>query len=368
MKKAQAAVLHEINKPMTIEEFEVTPPTSGNALVRMVASGVCGTDVHQYKGRLAPVCPIVIGHEMAGVVDMISDEDSAKYGVKIGDKVLTSVAVPCGKCRLCRMGETSNCLDFGCTYARSPYEAPHLFGGYAQCAYFPAANLFRIPENVPIKTAAIFACGGPTVLNAFRPITASGFANIDTAVVQGIGPLGMFGVLYLKLNGVKNIVVINKNFDSNRISVVKCLGATHLLSMDELSEQQRLEKIMEITGGIGADLVLETSGNKFAIPEGLNLLRNCGTYLVPGQYSNTDGVKINPEIITFKALKILGASQYSASDVHFYLKLLAEHPEIWDAINKVNTHQYLVEEANQAIEMQQQPESMKILLVAEKDI
>lgn len=367
MKKAKAAVLHEINKPMTIEEFDVTVPAPGEALIRMVASGVCGTDLHQYKGRLEPACPIVIGHEMAGVVDMISDEDSANCGVRQGDKVLTSVAVPCGKCRLCEMGETSNCLNFGCTYARSPYEAPHLFGGYAECAYFPVTNLFKIPESVPIKTAAIFACGGPTVLNAFRPVTAAGFANIETAVVQGIGPLGMFGVLYLKLNGVKNIVVINKNFDENRTSAAKCLGATQLLSIDDMSEQERLDKVMEITGGIGADLVLETSGNKFAFPEALNLLRHCGTYLVPGQYSNTDGVLVKPEIITFKALKILGASQYSASDVKFYLELLAEHPEIWDAIDKVNTHQYFVAEANEALEMHQHPESMKIMLVAEKD-
>lgn len=366
MKKAKAAVLHDINKPMTIEEFEISEPERGQALVKMQVSGVCGTDLHQYHGRLTPLCPIVLGHEMAGVVDSISETDSAATGLKKGDKVLTSVAVPCGKCRLCKMGHTSNCLDFGCTYARSPYEAPHLFGGYAEYAYFPVTNLFKVPEKLPIRTAGIFACGGPTVLNAFKHVPEDDLKETETAVVQGTGPVGMFSILYLKMNGVKNIVVIgNRKFDEARERVIKGLGATHLFTNAETSEEERLQKIMEMTGGIGADLVVEASGNNKAFPEGLNLLRNCGTYLVPGQYSNTGGVLVKPEIITFKALRVLGASQYAASDVKRYIELMAKHPELWAAVDAVNTHQFKVEEANEAIAAQERPDSIKVLLVAE---
>lgn len=187
MVKAKAAVFHETDKPMTIETFNLGAPQSGWALIKMEASGVCGTDVHQFKGRIATQTPIVLGHEMAGVVEEIADSDSEKFGVKKGDHVLTSVAVPCGECALCKMGGEANCLNFGCTYVHNPYEAPHLFGGYSEYAYFPAGNLFKVPAGLPIKTAAVFACGGPTVLNAFKPVTASGFANITTAVVQGLG-------------------------------------------------------------------------------------------------------------------------------------------------------------------------------------
>lgn len=99
---------------------------------------------------------------------------------------------------------------------------------------------------------------------------------------------------------------------------------------------------------MGADLVFEASGSPVAVPQGLGMLRNRGVYLIPGQYSNSDGVQIQPEWITFRALHLIGSSQYSLQDVDLYLRFLQSHPQLWPVIDdlvteySVSQHQYSI--------------------------
>jgi len=132
--------------------------------------------------------------------------------------------------------------------------------------------------------------------------------------------------------------------------------------MKTYSEEQIIAEIGALTGGLGADVVFEASGNPNAIPMGMNMLRNRGVYLVPGQYSNSGGITIQPQIITFKALHIIGSSQYSMVDVHEYVKFLEENPQLHETLAGLATC-YKIEDTNKAFEDAKARKNVKTLLV-----
>ena len=96
MRKVKAAVLTATNRPFEIQEFELTNPPEGMAKIRLIASGICGTDVHIYKGKIPVNMPAIIGHEFIGEVEALSASDSKQYGIQAGDRVIVDIACPCG--------------------------------------------------------------------------------------------------------------------------------------------------------------------------------------------------------------------------------------------------------------------------------
>ena len=192
----KAALYCGVNTDFKIVEYPVTPPAPGKALLKLLASGVCGTDVHIHHGRLTAQAPLIIGHEFLGEIIAVNDP---KDGLKVGDKVIYNMAAPCGKCKLCLEGNSANCLHFEVANAHNPEEAPHFFGGYAEYCYANADSsaLIKIPDGVDYLAAAMFPCAGPTVTHALKlgRVFQNKAANIETAVVQGAGPLGTFACL-----------------------------------------------------------------------------------------------------------------------------------------------------------------------------
>ena len=210
MKKAKGAVFMGAYKDFAIREFDVTPPPTGYAQMDLIASGVCGTDVHFHNGKLAINPPTIIGHEFVGKISAVNADEAAKYGLAIGDNVIADIAVPCGECILCKNGDDANCVNMKVTNGGSIDEAPYLWGGYVEVNYTPLTNLIKIPTSVDPTVAATFACPGPTALHAFSLAKQAGvdLSKINVAVVQGLGPVGIFAVAYLKKQGIKNVYAI----------------------------------------------------------------------------------------------------------------------------------------------------------------
>lgn len=121
------------------------------------------------------------------------------------------------------------------------------------------------------------------------------------------------------------------------------------------------ETVKGLSDGVGADLAYEASGNPEAFNQGVSLLRNRGFYLVPGQYSSSGTISFSPEVITFKALQILGSSQYSIGDVKNYVRLLVEHPQVHEKIAAIATT-FPVEQVNEAIQAAKEGSCIKVLL------
>ncbi len=362
--KGKAAVFMGANKPFEIREFDLVPPKPGYAKMSLIASGVCGTDIHIHTGRLGGTPNTMIGHEFVGRIEEIAEADSKKYGLNVGDAVISDIAVPCCKCLLCETGDDANCVNMAVTSAGNVDDAPHFHGGYGEYSYAPASNLIKIPDGVDPKMAAIFACPAPTAIHAFSLGEKAGVSlkNVETAVVQGLGPVGSFAVAYLRASGVKNVIAIAANIDSQKEALAKDLGATQVFDLSVDGEEKIAEKIKAIGSGLGADLVYEASGSPKAVPFGMEILRNRGVYLIPGQYSNSGGIEIQPQLITFKALHIIGSSQYSICDVEAYVDFLSKNPSLHEKIAALATC-YKVEDVNKAFEDAKARKNVKTLLV-----
>ncbi len=363
MKTGKAAIMVGVNQPLEIREYPLTKPEKGMALLELSASGICGTDVHIHRGKIPANMPMAIGHEFVGQVVEMSDEDSAAVGIRPGDYAVVDIACPCGHCPLCEDGDDANCVHMGVTNGGNPDIAPHFHGGYSEYTYAPVKNLIRIPEGLDPKMVCVYACAGPTSMHAFSLARQAdcGVEKARVAVVQGLGPVGTFAIMYLKTLGIEHIVAVTGRDMPEKKEMALRLGATEVHSVQAEGEEAVIARVRELSG-IGADLVFEGSGNPSAIPQGLAMLRNRGTYLVPGQYSNSGTVAISPQLITFNALRILGSSQYSVVDVEAYLAFLKAHPELHETVWEMATA-YPVSQANQALSDSAEGRNIKTVLV-----
>ena len=360
---AKAAVFMGAHKDFEVREFEVTKPPKGYGKMELIASGICGTDLHFHNGKLAIAPPTVIGHEFVGRITELDAAEGEKYGLRVGDNVIADIAVPCGECILCKSGDDANCVNMKVTNGGSIEVAPYLYGGYAEVNYTPLENLVKIPEGVDPTVAATFACPGPTAIHACELARKGGvdLSSIRAAVVQGLGPVGIFAIMYLKALGIPRVYAITAS-SSARESAAVSLGAERVFNLKRDGIEAVTKAMQAENGGLGVDLCIECSGAPAAFAQGIDFLRNRGVYLVPGQYSASGGVEIQPQLITFKALHILGSSQYSMCDVRAYLDFLAKHPELQEKIGAFGT-KFKVSEINEAIAYAKSSENVKTLLV-----
>ncbi|MBQ8719956.1 MAG: alcohol dehydrogenase catalytic domain-containing protein [Clostridia bacterium] len=362
--KAKAAVFMGVQKDFEVRKFEVTPTPKGYGQMELIASGICGTDLHFHNGKLAINPPTVIGHEFVGKITELDEEDAKKYGLSVGDNVIADIAVPCGECILCKNGDDANCVNMQVTSGGSIDVAPYLYGGYAEVNYTPLSNLVKIPEDIPPTVAATFACPGPTAIHAIELGKKAGvdFEKINVAVVQGLGPVGTFAAMYLKALGIKKVYAITAGSNIARENVALDLGVDKVFNITREGVDNVTKALQAENDGLGVDLCIECSGAPTAVVQGMDILRNRGIYLVPGQYSASGGVEIQPQLITFKALHIIGSSQYSLCDVRAYLDFLTSHTELHEKIDKLGT-KFKVSEINEAIAYAKSGKNVKTLLV-----
>jgi D-arabinose 1-dehydrogenase-like Zn-dependent alcohol dehydrogenase len=351
-KTGKLAVFNGAEKAFEIREYPLSEPGKDDVLLKMRISGICGTDIHIAKGRLALPEGIVIGHECSGDILALgenSQKDGLGQDLAVGDQVIACVAIPCGKCVNCVAGETASCLNFGVTYLKQADETPYFNGGFGEYLYSPAVNLVKIPAGVSFEAASAFPCAGPTVIRAFT--YGGGLKPGELVVVQGSGPLGLFATAWAVSAGCK-VIVIGSGKPQSRVDLALKLGAEKVLDYREINEEERLkiitQRATELGCGNGADVVIETSGAPSAVPEGMNLLRTRGRYIVPGQYSASGGINIQPQMITFKALRIIGSGQYTLADIKTYLDFIAENKKVAEIFEACLTGKYRLEEINEA--------------------
>jgi threonine dehydrogenase-like Zn-dependent dehydrogenase len=201
-------------------------------------------------------------------------------------------------------------------------------------------------------------------MHAFHLAALAGVdvAKTKVAVVQGLGPVGCYAVMYLHAIGVETVYAITAGDNSPREELAVNLGAKEVFNLTKMGAEAVTKRLQQENGGLGVDLCFEASGSPKAVPQGIDILRNRGVYLVPGQYSNSGGIEIQPQLITFKAIHIIGSSQYSMFDVKNYLKFLQDHPELHETVLKLG-NPYKVEEINQAFEDAKAGNNIKTMLV-----
>jgi len=263
--KTRAAVLEEFGSPLQVQELDLAGPRSGEALVRLVACGVCHTDLYTASGAdPSGYAPTVLGHEGAGVVERVGDGVTS---LAAGDHVVTLFSPQCGECEHCRSPRTNLCMaireqqgkgflpDGTTRLSRDGEPIRHFMGTstFADYTVMPAIALARIDPEAPLAGAALFACGLSTGLGAAMKTAA--VEPGSTCVVFGAGMVGLGAVAGCRLQGAERIICVD--LSEERLELARGQGATETM----LGGPDAVERILEETGGLGADYTFEATGN-----------------------------------------------------------------------------------------------------------
>lgn len=324
--RVRAVVMEKPGAPLQVREFAAPQVEPGGVLLAPEFAEVCGTDVHLHHGRLSGVpYPIIPGHVSVGRIaamgGTVTDVDGKPFAV--GDRVtFLDVHETCGHCYYCLVAKASTrCPSrkvYGITYSASD----GLLGGWSEAVYLkPGVKVIRIPDGLPPEAFIGGGCGAPT---AFHAVQRAGIRLNDSVVVQGAGPVGQSIVAFARLSGAGAIIVIGA--PSDRLELATRMGADETILIGDSTPAERLARVRELTGGRGADIVIEATGNPAAIPEGLDLARDNGVYVVVGQYTDCGTAEVNPHLqINRKHLDIRGCWGSDYSHFHGAVAAMARH-------------------------------------------
>jgi S-(hydroxymethyl)glutathione dehydrogenase/alcohol dehydrogenase len=263
--KIRAAVLERFGEPLEVQELELAEPRAGEVLVRLVACGVCHTDLFTASGAdPSGYAPTVLGHEGAGVVERVGDN---VRDVELGDHVVTLFSPQCRECEHCRDSRTNLCLaireqqglgflpDGTTRLARDGEPIRHFMGcsTFAEHTVMPEIALAKVSREAPLDRACLFACGLSTGLGA--AMNTAKVAPGSTCVVFGAGMVGLGAVAGCRLQGAERIVCVD--LSEERLGLARGQGATDTL----VGGPDTVERIVELTGGFGADYTFEATGN-----------------------------------------------------------------------------------------------------------
>jgi len=263
--KIRAAVLEEFGTPLEVQELELAEPQAGEVLVRLVACGVCHTDLYTASGAdPSGYAPTVLGHEGAGVVEQVGERVSS---LTPGDHVVTLFSPQCRECEHCLDPRTNLCLaireqqgrgflpDGTTRLSREGEPIRHFMGTstFAEYTVMPEIALAKIDSEAPLDRACLFACGLSTGLGA-----AMNTARVEpgtTCVVFGAGMVGLGAVAGCRLRGAERIVCVD--LSEERLALARGQGATETLA----GGPDTVQAVLDMTGGMGADYTFEATGN-----------------------------------------------------------------------------------------------------------
>lgn len=322
-----AAVVERKQADFRLETLELADPAPDELIVRVVASGVCQTDLHGRDDYFGIPFPCVFGHEGAGIVERVG---AAVTKVVAGDRVVMS-SPACGGCPACRRGLPGYCasarrIKFGGRLrdGRAPFHrnALPVFGAFFQQSSFAThalateGNVVKLPHDLPPEQAAAFPCGVNTgagaVFNVLRPQPGASFA------VFGAGAVGLAGLMAARIAGCATLVAVDLH--ENRLALARELGATHVCNPGKADP---VEAIRRSTGGAGVDCALEAAGDPRALRHAVDCLAPMGVCCLAG--SARKGVETALEMAQLQQGRALrGCIQGDAPPAEFF-PVLFEH-------------------------------------------
>lgn len=365
LRTSEAAVLVGYKEPLETRRYPVPDEVGqGEVLVRIEMAGICGTDVHLWRGELPIPLPVILGHETVGRIDRLGPDvtkDWRGVPLAVGDRITWTSSVVCGECYYCRVKrQPTRCVArkaYGISYCSE--EAPHLRGGYAEYILLRAgSSIFRLPDTLETEAVVGSGCALMTALHGLEraPVKLG-----DIVVIQGAGPVGLAALALAREAGAAKTIVIGA--PDHRLALAAEFGADHVISIEAVpSPNARCDLVHRYAGPFGADIVIEAVGHPSAVPEGLELCRDGGTYLVAGQYADAGNVAINPHTITRKQLNVVGSWAFEPRHMDIALNLLDRTG--WKYLfAKQVTHRFRIPQANDALETVSRHLSGKAVIV-----
>lgn len=295
-----AAVLHDVNKPYSLETVELDPPRRGEVLVKVRAAGVCRSDLHFQTGEATIALPAVLGHEGSGTVESVGDGVTL---VKPGDRVILSFVPNCGHCPSCETGRPYLCDEHARTTGKlfDNTSRLHTLAGqdlahmgkvacFAEHAVVPEAGCIPAPAGLDFPQMALIGCSVTTGVGA--ALFNAGVQPGDSVAVIGCGGVGLNVLQGARLAGATTIVAVDVKVAA--LDFARKFGATHVVNA---RTESAVERVKALTGG-GAHWAFEAYGSGATTRMAVDMVRKRGTAVIVGIAPIGDDAVIEPVVIT----------------------------------------------------------------------
>ncbi|MEH6402634.1 MAG: L-threonine 3-dehydrogenase [Sneathiella sp.] len=318
-------------------------PGRGMVMVDVIAAGICGTDHHIYSwdqwaaGRIKT--PMTIGHEFVGRISALGEDVT---GFKVGERVSAECHIACGQCSLCRTGNAHIC-------EKTEIIGVDIPGAFAEQVLVPATNLWKVPDAIPNKHAAVFDPVG----NAMHMVSTADVTSKDVLIVGG-GPIGLFAAAIAKAHGARTVSLQEPN--QSRGAIASSLGLDLVVNP---RDPDCAANILEVTDGRGPDVVLEVSGNGAALNAALDIA-------APGSFVALLGIPGGPVSldlggkVVMKGISLVGVTGRRMFETWFQVEaFMLKNP---DLIDKVVTHVLPAKEFDRGFQLMNDGACGKVVL------
>jgi S-(hydroxymethyl)glutathione dehydrogenase / alcohol dehydrogenase len=317
----KAAVLAGIGQPLEIrDDVEVEPPRAGEVMIRMGAAGVCHSDLSMQNGTMFPNCPIVLGHEGAGVVEEVGE---GVTNVVPGDHVVVSWIPQCGECFFCSRQQGYLCENAGAALASgglldgtprfssqgSPLYQMAASGTFAERSIIPAIGAVKIDDDIPLTIAALIGCGVLTGVGA--AMNTADIREGDTVAVVGCGGVGLNVIQGARIAGAAEIIAVDMN--ATKLEMARSFGAT---STVDASEGDPVSRVMGLSGERGADVAFEVIGLQQTIDQTIAMTRRGGQAVLVGVPKIDAVVSVPAFLGVVLQSKTIKGCWYGSSNTH----------------------------------------------------
>lgn len=349
-----------------IKEFNIPEIGDDEMLVKVEGCGICGTDVHEYKNDPFGLIPVVLGHEGTGEIIKMGKNikrDSAGKSLNVGDKIVTCI-IPCGECPTClQHPERTNLCENQGIYGLMTDDNIHLNGWFGDYIVIRKnSTVFNVSDmdlhsRVLIEPTAV-------VVHAVERAKTTGLLKFNSKVlVQGCGPIGLLLLSVLRTMGIENIVALDGN--EKRLEMAKRLGATATVNvMKSSSFDETIEKVKDLTDGLGADFAFQCTGSPKAHAGIWKLVRRGGGLCEVGFFVNNGDATINPHFdLCNKEITAVGSWVYTPQDYLTTFDFLKRANGLGLPIKELITHEFPLEQLQEALETNIRQEGIKIAII-----
>jgi L-iditol 2-dehydrogenase len=361
---ARVAMLTDIKK-IEVKEYEIPSINDDEMLIKVEGCGICGTDVHEYKGDPFSLIPVVLGHEGTGEIVKIGkniNNDTIGNNITIGDKIVTST-IPCGVCDSClTMSDKDNLCESSGIYGLIPDDNKKFNGWFGDYLIIRKGSTFFKVNDMDLKTRLLIEPAAVAV-HAVERAKSTGLLSFNsTVLIQGCGPIGLLVLAVARTMGIENIIAVDG--DVNRLEMAKRLGAKHTINFRNYKDNEQVVlRVKEITKR-GADFAFQCTGVPQAAANIWKFVKRGGGLCEVGFFVDNGNCSINPHFdICNKEITLVGSWVYKVSDYPITLDFLRRAKGINLPIEDLITHEYPLDKLNEAMETNMKQSGIKIAYV-----